>query len=408
MTAFVSMPACGPTAWQGQSLHYPSSAAALPRPCRRSFSPPAAALGACGVALAVLSRRCGRKERFRCDRKKARTSRSATFASSSSVEANHPEESAINKSSEHAVLGTGEMCPGSFASRRGYLLLASAAPFVTECEEATALQDVVVDYSIDLPFDRWKVKQQIKQAIRITKERVYEAGDRKTGSSASITRTPLNLGNERGGSDRLQELAGAFDSRAPKSKEAIADVLTRSLKDPAARRQRQWLSAVMLPGVDEYTDRDGQRYVCFGYDVEECNGTIVQYEDQTGSAQEECDGKLLAPKRHFIAGTVIPTVYTSMRKQEGEANRSKLVESLWLLDVSAPVGSLAADGLEAALKKTVRSFAVAQPSIQGLPECEGKTMTDCFGEAWSGRGTLYRGTNRASLSDTVKYGGGDA
>lgn len=263
----------------------------------------------------------------------------------------------------------------------------------------SARQAVEVGFSVKLPSDKWKVKAEIKQAIRLVKERVYEAIEKNSKASVTITRTPVRLGSDRGGNDKLQDLVG------DKSKEDIVDILTRSFDDPEARRQRQWLNRPRPTSIGEYRGSGGQLYVRFSYDVEECSDRIIEYKDVNGKSQEECDGKPLPPRRHFITATVQPTVYTSMRKQEGEENRSKVADALWLLDASAPAASLDSSGLGSELDKLAGSFLVTPAATEGLERCEGSTMTDCFGEAWSGRGTLYRGTNRASLSDTVKYGG---
>lgn len=265
-----------------------------------------------------------------------------------------------------------------------------------------ARQAVEVDFSVDLPSSKWKVKTQIKQAIRLTKEKVYEAVEKSTGASVSVTRTPIALSKERGGNDRLQDLSGAFDETVPTSKEDIVDVLTRNFNDPVARRQRKWMYVERFPAIDDYKGLAGQRYVGFSYNVKECKGTIIESKDVGGSLKDDCDGAVLPPRRHFVTATVMPTVYTSMRKQAGETDRSTLVDSLWLLDASVPTENIEVDHIGAALDNTARSFSVAPPAPENMKRCSGKSMTECFGEAWSGRGTLYRGTDRASLSGTFK------
>jgi len=290
--------------------------------------------------------------------------------------------------------------PGA-APRRSMFASAVAAAGLAAAAPVSARQAVEVDFSVDLPSSKWKVKTQIKQAIRLTKEKVYEAFEKSTGASVSVTRTPIALNKDRGGTDRLQELSGAFDETVPTSKEDVVDVLTRTFTDPVARRQRKWMHVERFPDIEDYKGLAGQRYVGFSYSVRECKGTMLEFKDG-GSFKYDCDGTVLPPRRHFVTATVMPTVYTSMRKQEGEADRSTLVDSLWLLDASAPMENLEVDNVGAALEKTARSFSVVPPEPENLKRCSGKTMTECFGEAWSGRGTLYRGTDRASLSGTFK------
>lgn len=285
------------------------------------------------------------------------------------------------------------------ASRRALFSSAAAAVAGLAPLPVSSRQAVEVGFSVQLPSNKWKVKLEVKQAIRLVKERVYEANEKTSKASVTITRTPIRLGTDRGGNDRLQELLG------DKSKEDVVNILTASFDDPEARRQRHWLNRPRPTDVVEYRGSGGQRYVRFSYDVEECSDRIIEYKDGNGKVQEECDGKPLPPRRHFVTATVQPTVYTSMRKQEGEENRSKVADALWLLDASAPAANLLPSDLGAELEKIAGSFYVTPAVTEGLERCEGSTMTDCFGEAWSGRGTLYRGTNRASLSDTVKYGG---
>mmetsp|Transcript_100377 Transcript_100377/g.199159 ORF Transcript_100377/g.199159 Transcript_100377/m.199159 type:complete len:365 (+) Transcript_100377:80-1174(+) len=287
------------------------------------------------------------------------------------------------------------------ASRRAFFSAAAVAAMVGLTPlPVSSRQAVEVSFSVQLPSDKWKLKAEVKQAIRLIKERVYEASEKTSRASVTITRTPLRLGTDRGGNNKLLDLLGS------ESKEDIVNVLTRNFDDPEARRQRQWLNKPSPTEIGEYQGPGGQLYVRFSYDVEECSSRIIEYQDSNAKIQEECDGQPLPPRRHFVTATVQPTVYTSMRKQEGEENRSKVVDALWLLDASAPAANLETSGLGAELKKMAGSFYVTPAATEGIERCEGSTMTDCFGEAWSGRGTLYRGTNRASLSDTVKYGGG--
>lgn len=289
------------------------------------------------------------------------------------------------------------------ASRRALFSSAAAVAAATVAGlaplPASSRQAVEVGFSVQLPSDNWKVKLEVKQAIRIVKEKVYEANEKTSRASIAITRTPVRLGTDRGGNDNLQDLLG------DKSKEDVVSILTRSFDDPEARRQRRWLNRPRPTEIAAYRGSGGQQYVRFSYDVEECSDRIIEYKDSNGKIQEECDGKSLPPRRHFVTATVQLTVYTSMRKQEGEENRSKVADALWLLDASAPAANLQSSGLGAELEKLAGSFYVTPAATEGLERCEGATMTECFGEAWSGRGTLYRGTNRASLSDTVKYGG---
>jgi len=275
---------------------------------------------------------------------------------------------------------------GGPMERRAVLAFAAAVASVPGFSDANAAgpTSVEVDFSVELPPSGWKVKTEVKQAIRLRKEVVFEARQKSTGASVSVVRTPLFASSERGGSDKLAVLSGAFDERAPKSKEDIVDILSSGFDDPAVRRERQWLDVKRLPGMQEYKGPGGQRYVGFRYDAQQCKGTVAEYTTSGGETKLDCDGEVLPLRRHFISATSMPTVYTSMRKQPGEEDRSALVESLWLLDVSAPVDKLGANDLGIALEKIAGSFSVPLPDKEGLALRECKGMRSCFGEAWKG------------------------
>lgn len=227
----------------------------------------------------------------------------------------------------------------------------------------------VDDFTLRLPSRAWKVKTEVQQAIRVRREKVFEASEPGIKASLVVTRAPL--GAERSESEvreSLMDLAGAFQKRREKdlSKEEIVKIITRAFDDPAARRERQWMSVTRLPDISEYQDVNGQRYVRFGYDAEECTGQVASFTRYDGAVLDDCDGRVLPQRRHFLTAIVIPTKYTSMRSNYldgSNGQRSRFLESLWLLDASAPV-SVVEKGLCGDLPKIADSFQVTPPVFQ--------------------------------------------
>eukprot|EP00418_Pyrodinium_bahamense_P081957 CAMPEP_0179073298 /NCGR_PEP_ID=MMETSP0796-20121207/32499_1 /TAXON_ID=73915 /ORGANISM="Pyrodinium bahamense, Strain pbaha01" /LENGTH=336 /DNA_ID=CAMNT_0020770487 /DNA_START=62 /DNA_END=1072 /DNA_ORIENTATION=+ len=223
-------------------------------------------------------------------------------------------------------------------------------------------------FDLQLPSRSWKVKTELRQAIRVRKEKVFDASDTSSKASVIVTRTPLGAGrSESEMREEIMELAGAFDEKRQKdmTKEDIVKILTQAFDNAPARRDRQWVSVSRLPGTDEYLGPGGQRYVRFAYDTEECTGKVSQFKRYDGSSIEDCDGRVLPRRRHFVTATVMPTKYTSMRSSylDGSSgSRSRLIESLWLLDASAPAAQ-AEQGLSGDLEKIARSFSVALPAF---------------------------------------------
>lgn len=212
----------------------------------------------------------------------------------------------------------------------------------------------------------------MKQAIRVRKEKVFDASEPSSKASVAITRSPL--GAERSDAElreSLMDLAGAFDEKRRKelSKEDIVRILTQAFDEPGARRERQWVEVKRIPGIDEYQGPGGQRYVRFAYETQECTGKVSPFTRYDGASMEDCDGKVLPWRRHFVTATVMPTKYTSMRSSylDGSSgSRSRLIESLWLLDASAP-SDRAEKGLGSDLEKIANSFSVSLPVLDEDP-----------------------------------------
>mmetsp|Transcript_88113 Transcript_88113/g.189157 ORF Transcript_88113/g.189157 Transcript_88113/m.189157 type:complete len:327 (+) Transcript_88113:43-1023(+) len=218
-------------------------------------------------------------------------------------------------------------------------------------------------FFVNLP-EQWKIKIQLQQAIRVRREKVLDAEDKRLGASVNIIRTPLGADRTANMDSReeLIQLVGAFDEKRAKdlSKEQVVNILTRSFDTPEARRERQWLDARVLPGSSEYTGPGGQRYVMFQYEVQECTGKVSTYTQPDGTTAEDCDGRLLPWRRHISSATVMPTQYTSMRTTDRNGvPLARQMESLWLLDASVPVNQ--ADRVGPQLEKIANSFTVELP-----------------------------------------------
>lgn len=221
-------------------------------------------------------------------------------------------------------------------------------------------------FTIEFRSPGWKVKKEVREAIRVRKEKVFEAAGATSGATVTLTRSPL--GADRTAAEkreRLLELAGAFDPKRQTNipSDEIVKILTLSFDDPDMRRERQWLGVRRRPGVEERLGPLGQRYIGFSYDLQECSGKVTAFTREDGTNVEDCDGKVLPWRRHYVAATVIPTKYTSMRSSSLDGSSgmmSRLLETLWLLDASAPAAKVDSKGsLGAELEAVARSFTVA-------------------------------------------------
>lgn len=200
-------------------------------------------------------------------------------------------------------------------------------------------------FSVELPDSGWKLKKEMRQAIRVKKEVVFDAADAK-GAQVVITRGPLGAdANQQDFREKIMDLAGAFDAKSKNKlpKEQVVSILTSSFDDPKARRARQIMEVERGTRVEEYTGPGGQRYVTFSYEARECTGPVTEYTNGEGKLVPDCDGKKKPRTRHVLTATVLPTRYTAQR----ETTMSRFLESLWLLDASAPVASADQAGLEA-------------------------------------------------------------
>lgn len=225
-------------------------------------------------------------------------------------------------------------------------------------------------FTLLLPSREWKVKSEVQQAIRMRKERVFEALEPSIKGRVVLTRTPLGADwRESEFREDLLELAGAFDRQGTQtlSKEEIVRIITKSFDDIKGRRARQWLSVERRPEISEYLDSAGQRYVRFAYDTEECSGSVVADGRPDGTVLEDCDGRRYPPTRHYMTAMVQPTKYTSMRMgylEGAKGPMSRNIESLWLMDVSAPVSKVKKGNLDADLQKIANSLEVTLPALQ--------------------------------------------
>merc|ERR1712037_621893 len=91
--------------------------------------------------------------------------------------------------------------------------------------------------------------------------------------------------------------------------------------------------------------------------VQECTGKVSSYTTYDGTSADDCDGKLLPWRRHYSSATVMPTVYTSRRILDRQGMPvARQMESLWLVDASAPVNRV--DQVAPQLEKIMNSFSV--------------------------------------------------
>jgi len=203
----------------------------------------------------------------------------------------------------------------------------------------------------------------------VRKEIVFEASDSRSGAVVTLTRSPL--GAERAAMEvreRALELAGAFDEKSAGNrlpKEKIVELLTAGFDNPSLRRERRWLSVQRIPSISEYQGPGNQRYVTYAYDVEECSGKVIPFTKYDGTEAEDCDGNALAPQRHFVTVTVMQTRYTSMRGNYlngATGEMSKLLETLWIMDVSAPASKFNTK-LGDELMAVARSLKVTPPVV---------------------------------------------
>jgi len=247
------------------------------------------------------------------------------------------------------------------ASRRSLALPLSAALLSVNGYADLAFAGSGEDnpFSVELKGNGWKLKKELRQAIRVRKEKVFDASDASTGARVTITRTPLGADQfEEEKRGRLLDLVGAFDAnrKSQISAEDIVKILTANFDDVARRRDAQWLAVQRRPGVQDYTGPGGQRYVSYEYDVQECSGFVTEFTKDDGTTIEECDGKVQPWRRHYVSASVLPTTFTSMKNEE----MNKVFEALWFLDASAPVKKIEAKGstLAAELADAARSFSV--------------------------------------------------
>lgn len=249
-------------------------------------------------------------------------------------------------------------------SRRGALAAAVSAGAILPDSPAKAAQEGELDdFSLQL-LGKWKVKKELHQAIRVRREVVLDAFDPATGATVVVTRTPLSPdGLEAAQRERLFSLAGAFDDskRSSNSKDDLVKLLTASFDIPDDRRDRGWLQVARLPDSEEFDCPTGQRFVRFGYDVLECKGEILVYENSRGELEDDCDGQRLPVRRHIASATVLPTKFTSMRNSY--TDNSRFIEALWLLDASVPLDA-ATPEVTQNLVELARTFSVKRPKFQ--------------------------------------------
>jgi len=225
-------------------------------------------------------------------------------------------------------------------------------------------------FSLELKSQSWRVKKEVREAIRVRREQLFEATDSSSGATVVLTRTPLGASRKQEDArERIFELAGAFDPQRKNDLplDEIIKILTLSLEDPKLRRAKKWVAVKRGPQNEEAPGPGGQRYVYFDYDVQECTGTVTGFKRDDGSTIEDCDGKVLPWRRHFIAATVLPTKYTSMRSSYLDGSlglNSRIFDSLWLLDASVPVKKINGKaGVGDELRAAVRSFSVQPAAI---------------------------------------------
>jgi len=234
------------------------------------------------------------------------------------------------------------------------------APAAIHSEAAQAAQPIT-PFNLVLPSSSWKVKKKDIQAIRLRSAKIYEAQDKESGATISVKRSPLGADQSVNG-ERILELADAFDGKKsgkPISKEEVVKLLTEDFDNPTARRARQIVEVRRLPEIEEFRSPGDRRYVRFGYDSRDCTGKVFPYTRYDGVNYEECDGKVSPWRRHIVCATVLPTRFTSMRSMvEGtEIPLSRLYETLWLFDATAPVSSMT-PRLQSDLEESARSFSV--------------------------------------------------